>query len=410
METSPAKNSRATLGLIFLTLFIDMIGFGIVIPALPLFAKGHIHADADQLAWIVGIYSLLQFVFSPLIGKLSDRVGRRPVLAVSILGTAIGFAVLGAATTVTMLLVGRIIDGISGGNISTAMACIADSTTKEQRSRSMGMIGAAFGLGFVIGPALGGWLLHFGTSVPFYFAAALALVNALLVLAKLPETLTPEVRARAREKASFAEVFRGRSGTIVITLLSQMAGITGFSVMTALFALFCSQRLHYTPAQVGNVFAFVGIVGALMQGGVVRRLLRRPIEKPLAILGTAILAASMAALAIIPGTTGLLLLVCAGISIGNSLSTPTLNGLASRAVDAHCQGTLMGLMQSAGALGRFLGPMLGYKLLRFDENDTTAYGRTAFLASAGLLALDCLLLCALKVPPPAPEEPTPDAA
>jgi multidrug resistance protein len=407
VEKPPAnKTSSTTLKLVFLTLFIDMIGFGIVIPALPLFAKGsRIGASPDQLAWIVGIYSLLQFVFSPLIGKLSDRIGRRPVLAVSILGTAIGFAVLGAATTVTMLMIGRIIDGISGGNISTAMACIADSTTREQRSRSMGMIGAAFGLGFVIGPALGGWLLHFGVSVPFYFAAALALMNALLVLARLPETLTPEVRARARDKASIAEVFRGRSATITITLLSQIAGVTGFSVMTALFAIFCSQRHNLTAPQVGNVFAFVGIVGAVMQGGVVRRLLRRPIEKPLAILGTAILAASMAALAVTPSGSGgwpiaMLLLVCAGISIGNSLSTPTLNGIASRSVDAHCQGTLMGLMQSAGALGRFLGPMLGFNLLRFDANDTSAYGRTAFFASAVLLVLDCVLLLFMRVPPP----------
>jgi len=416
LENPPEKKPRSPLGLIFLTLFIDMIGFGIVIPALPLFAKGsRIGASADQLAWIVGIYSLLQFVFSPLIGKLSDRIGRRPVLAVSILGTAIGFAVLGAATTVTMLMIGRIIDGISGGNISTAMACIADSTTRKQRSRSMGMIGAAFGLGFVIGPALGGWLLHFGVSVPFYFAAALALMNALLVFARLPETLTPEIRAHAREKASVAEVFRGRSRTITITLLSQVAGVTGFSVMTALFAIFCTQRYNLTAPQVGNVFAFVGIVGAVMQGGVVRRLLRRPIEKPLAILGTAILAASMAALAVTPsGSSGwpiaMLLLVCAGISIGNSLSTPTLNGIASRSVDPHCQGTLMGLMQSAGAMGRFLGPMLGFKLLRFDANDTTAYGRTAFFASAGLLALDCVLLCFLRVPPPHHEEEAEESA
>jgi DHA1 family tetracycline resistance protein-like MFS transporter len=170
LENSPAKNNRTTLGLIFLTLFIDMIGFGIVIPVLPLYAENpaRFGATEGQLAWIVGIYSLLQFIFSPIIGKISDRVGRKPVLAVSILGTAIGFAVLGAATTVTMLLVGRIIDGISGGNISTAMACIADSTTREERSRSMGLVGAAFGLGFVIGPALGGVLSQSGHSLPFY--------------------------------------------------------------------------------------------------------------------------------------------------------------------------------------------------------------------------------------------------
>lgn len=383
-----------------------MIGFGIVIPVLPLFAEGtRFNASNTQLMWIVGIYSLLQVVCAPLIGKLSDRVGRRPVLAVSILGTAVGFAVLGAATTVTMLLIGRVIDGISGGNISTAMACIADSTTKEQRSRSMGMVGAAFGLGFVIGPALGGMLSTFGPSVPFYFAAALAFVNGLLVIARLPETLTPEVRARAREKASLGEVFGGgRAPTIVIVLLSQISGITGFSVMTALFAIFCKERYGYDAAHVGYVLAYVGILGALMQGGVLRRLLRKPIEKPLAIIGTAVLAVSMGALAFIPIGSGLwlLLLVCTGISVGNSLSTPTLNGLASRAVDAHAQGRLMGLMQSAGGMGRFLGPVLGYSLVEYDG--VNAYGYWAFIASAGLLALDCLLLCALRVPPPPAEE------
>lgn len=406
LENSPAKSQRTTLGLVFLTLFIDMIGFGIVIPVLPLFAEGtRFSASNSQLMWIVGIYSLLQVVCAPLIGKLSDRVGRKPVLAVSILGTALGFVVLGAATTVTMLLIGRVIDGISGGNISTAMACIADSTTKEQRSRSMGMVGAAFGLGFVIGPALGGMLSTFGPSVPFYFAAVLAFVNAMLVIARLPETLTPEVRAKAREKASLGEVFGGgRAPTIIIVLLSQLSGITGFSVMTALFAIFCAKRYGYDAAHVGYVLAYVGILGALMQGGVLRRLLRKPIEKPLAIIGTAVLAASMGALAFLPTGSGLglLLLVCTGISVGNSLSTPTLNGLASRAVEAHAQGRLMGLMQSAGGMGRFLGPVLGYSLVEFDG--TNAYGYWAFIASAGLLALDCLLLCALRVPAPPVEE------
>jgi predicted MFS family arabinose efflux permease len=310
--------------------------------------------------------------------------------------------VLGAAHTVWMLMLGRIIDGASGGNISTAMACIADVTTKENRSRNMGLVGAAFGLGFMIGPALGGILSkHFGLATPFYFAAGLALVNALLVIFRLPETLTDESRARARDKASLSEIFGGgRAGTVLIALLSQLAGVTGFSVMTALFALFCEKRYGYNRAHVGWVLAYVGLIGALMQGGVVRRLLKRPIEKPLAIIGTAILAASMASLAILApnGSTALLLFACAGISIGNSLSTPTLNGLASRTVDAHAQGRLMGMMQSAGGLGRFLGPMLGYSLVKFDG--AHAYGHAAFLASAALLALDCVLLFFIHAPPP----------
>lgn len=460
VENQPAPNkNRTTLGLIFLTLFIDMIGFGIVIPVLPLYAENPaaFGATESQLAWIVGVYSLLQFVCSPIIGKISDRVGRKPVLAISIFGTAVGFIILGAATTVTMLLIGRIIDGISGGNISTAMACIADSTTKEERSRSMGLVGAAFGLGFVIGPALGGVLSKFGASVPFYTAAALALINAVLVMLRLPETLTAEVRARYKSKASLSDVFGGGHGSnVVLALLSQFAGVTGFSVMTSLFAIFCLRRYGYDAAHVGYVLAFVGVLGAVMQGGIVRRLLKKPIEKPLAIIGTGILAISMAALALLPpgvqpppnaaaivaqdvakpkieklsaepavapiaksaeaaetkppaqvapemvekagmGALALLLLVSAGISIGNSLSTPSLNGLASRSVEAHCQGRLMGMMQGAGALGRFCGPMLGFSLTHLDTY--SQYGRLAFLASAGLLALDCLLLCGLRTSP-----------
>ncbi len=410
MSSTPPLPPRSPIGLIFLTLFIDMIGFGIVIPVLPLYAEGtRFGATTTQLAWIVGIYSLLQVVCAPLLGRLSDRFGRKPVLVVSIIGTALGFLILGSATTVWMLLLGRIIDGISGGNISTAMACIADSTTPEHRSKNMGLIGAAFGLGFMIGPALGGILSkQYGLAVPFYFAAGLAFVNAALVFLRLPETLTPAARARAQDRASVAEVFSGgRAGLVTVILLSQLTGVTGFSVMTALFALFCQYRLTdsaghpFDAVHVGYIFFYVGFLGVIMQGGVLRRLLRRPIEKPLAVIGTAILAASMAWLA---GGYSLaaVLLACTGISIGNSLSTPTLNGLASRLTDAHCQGRLMGLMQSAGGLGRFLGPMLGFALVAWDPPGH--YGRTAFLASAALLAFDAVLLTVLRVPAAAPVE------
>lgn len=388
MENSAAPTpARSPLGLIFLTLFIDMLGFGIVIPVLPLYAEGsRIGATPAQLAWIVGIYSLLQLVCAPLFGKWSDRIGRKPVLVVSILGTAVGFVVLGAATTVWMLILGRILDGASGGNISTAMACIADVTTKETRSRNMGLVGAAFGLGFMLGPAIGGVLSkHFTLATPFYFAAGLALLNALLVWLRLPETLTAESRARAKERATIGEVFHsGRAGMISAILASQLASVTGFSIMTALFALYCEKRFGYDTAQVGYILAYVGLLGVLFQGGLLRRLLKRPIEKELAVIGAVVLALSMAALPFIH-TLGVLLVVCFGISLGNSFVTPTLNGLASRSTDAHCQGRLLGLMQSAGSLGRFLGPMIGFGLVSLDG--AADYARTSFFVSAGILAL-----------------------
>jgi multidrug resistance protein len=393
---------KSPLGLIFLTLFIDMVGFGIVIPVLPLYAEGtRIGATSTQLSWIVGIYSLLQLVCSPLFGKWSDRVGRKPVLMFSITGTAIGFLVLGAAGSVWMLLIGRIIDGASGGNISTAMACIADVTTKENRSRNMGLVGAAFGLGFVIGPAIGGVLSHHvSIAAPFYFAACLAIINVVLVWLRLPETLNAESRERAKKRASISEVFGGaRTGLIGAILVAQLASVTGFSVMTALFALYCEKRFQYNPAQVGYLLAYVGLLGVFFQGGMLRGLLKSPIEKPLALFGSAVLALSMAALPF-ANALGQLLVALFFISMGNSFVTPTLSGLASRSTDAHCQGRLLGLMQSAGSLGRFLGPMIGFGLVPFSPPG--GYARISFFASAGILMI--AMLCISAVSPPNPLE------
>lgn len=406
MSSAPAQ-PRSPLGLIFLTILIDMIGFGIVIPVLPVYAEGsQFGATPFQLSLLVGIYSLLQLIFSPVFGHLSDRIGRKPVLTFSILGTAIGFVVTGAAHAYWMLLLGRIIDGISGGNIATGMACIADVTTKENRSKSMGLIGAAFGIGFMIGPALGGVLGKIAPALPFYVAAGLAFVNCALVALRLPETLTPQARARARERASLREVFsEGRAPLILAILASQLAAVTGFSIMTALFALFCEKRFGYDIAHTGWILFYVGFLGVVMQGGVLRRLLRRPIEKQLALIGAALLAISMFFLPATPPSLLLLMLVCAGISIGNSFVTPTMNGLASRSSDAHTQGRLLGLLASTGSLGRFAGPIIGFHLLRFDPEGH--YARTSFHASAAILVLALVFIS--FVTPSQASAPEPDA-
>ena len=196
---------RSPLLVIFITIFIDMVGFGIVIPVLPLYATGSIfHATNFQLGMLVGIYSFLQLICSPLFGKISDRVGRKPVLLVSVTGTCIGFLVMGAAGSLWMLFLARIIDGASGGNISTAQACIADVTPPDQRSKSMGLIGAAFGLGFVFGPAIGGVLSKFSLSAPFYFAAGLALLNVFFIAFRLPETHGPNTASSRMKKPASA--------------------------------------------------------------------------------------------------------------------------------------------------------------------------------------------------------------
>src|SRR5215210_1679039 len=189
---------RSPLLVIFVTVFIDLVGFGIVIPVLPFYVEGtRFDASPRVVGLLFASYSIMQLIFSPILGRLSDKHGRRPVLFVSLLGTGVGFLIMGLATTLWMLFAGRILDGITGGNISTAQAYVADVTTPENRAKGMGMVGAAFGLGFIFGPAIGGELSHFGIEVPFIFAAGLAFANATLLYFTLPETITPGHPARA---------------------------------------------------------------------------------------------------------------------------------------------------------------------------------------------------------------------
>jgi multidrug resistance protein len=188
---------RSPLAIVFVTVLIDLIGFGIVIPILPLYAD-HFGASATTVGFLLAIYSAMQFVCSPILGKLSDRVGRRPVLLASIVGTSLGFLIMGLARTLWLLFLARIVDGITGGNISTAAAYIADVTVPEERSRGMGLIGAAFGIGLIVGPAVGGLLSHISMPTPFLFAAALAAVNAVALYFFLPESLKDEHREQAR--------------------------------------------------------------------------------------------------------------------------------------------------------------------------------------------------------------------
>src|SRR5437879_893586 len=188
---------RSPLVVIFITVFIDLVGFGIVIPVLPFYAEGtKFGANPRQIGLLFASYSVMQLIFAPVLGRLSDRYGRRPVLLFSLLGTCAGFLILGFATTLWMLFLGRIIDGISGGNISTAQAYIADVTTEENRAKGMGLIGAAFGLGFVFGPDIGGILSRWGIIVSVLFAGSLAFANAILLYFTLPETVTSDHPAR----------------------------------------------------------------------------------------------------------------------------------------------------------------------------------------------------------------------
>jgi DHA1 family tetracycline resistance protein-like MFS transporter len=410
VSSAPAQ-PRSPLGIIFLTVFISMVGFGIVIPVLPVYAKNApFQLNPTQLGWLVGIFSLVQLFSSPLIGKISDRVGRKPVLLVSIIGTAIGYFITGAAGAAWMLFLGRIIDGASGGNIATAQACIADVTPPAQRSRSMGFIGMAFGLGFILGPAIGGVLVKWGHQMPFYFAGALSVLNAVFVVTRLPETLSEEKRLHPTAKAPLGEVFAGgRGGFIGLLLAASLTATTGFAFIHVLFALFCGDHFGWTTEQTSYAFAYVGLLAVIVQGGLLRQLLKRDIEKELAVIGAALLAVSlwlMPRAASVGGFLG----VCALMALGNGLVTPVLSGMASRHVHGRAQGRVLGLMAGAGSLGRFLGPALAVlplpatfsvleRPLRGAVLEAVNAGyRTAFTASAALVAIATVFALLLRVP------------
>lgn len=360
---------RSPLLVIFITVFIDLVGFGIVIPVLPFYVEGtKFNATPRAVGLLFASYSIMQLIFTPVLGRLSDRYGRRPVLLISLVGTGLGFLVLGLATTLWMLFAGRILDGITGGNISTAQAYIADVTTPQERAKGMGLVGAAFGLGFIFGPAIGGILSRWGIGVPFFFAAALAFSNALLLYFTLPETVTPDHPARVSAAGGgWAQVVSSlRQTKLAFVLLIFFLFIAAFSMMTASFALYTMYRFGFDAQHNGYLFGFIGVIGVLIQGALIGPLVRRYGEMPLVITGALLFTGSLFVIPFVgPHAGGLLgLLVVIGIfAVGNSLSTPALTSLASKSAGAGEQGGVLGVTQSAASLARAVGPSVAALLI-----------------------------------------------
>jgi DHA1 family tetracycline resistance protein-like MFS transporter len=366
---------RSPLLVIFVTVFIDLVGFGIVIPVLPHYAEGTtFNATPRMVTILFASYSAMQLIFSPILGRLSDRHGRRPILFFSLLGTSLGFFILGFATTLWMLFLGRIIDGITGGNISTAQAYIADVTTPENRAKGMGLIGAAFGLGFVFGPAIGGILSQWGIGVPFFFAGGLALANAVLLYFTLPETVTPDHPARASAAGRWSQLAAAiKQPRLAYVLAIYFLFVVAFSIMTTSFALFTMYRFGYDAKHNGYLFMYVGIIGALVQGGLIGRLVKMFGELPLVLAGAFLFALSLLAIPLAGPQTGLsmLLLVGGTFAVGNALGTPSLQTLASRSVGRGEQGGVLGITQSVSSLARTVGPLVAALLI---HNAIATYG------------------------------------
>ncbi len=380
--------------IIFVTIFIDLVGFGVAIPVLPDYAKNEFGASPFVIGWLLASYSIMQFISTPFIGQLSDKYGRRPVLFFSLLGTSVAALVTGLSATfhiLPLLFFGRIFDGATGGNISTAQAYIADVTTRENRAKGMGLIGAAFGLGFIFGPAIGGILSKFGSQTPFFFVSALALTNAVSLYFILPESrrfaenqTTEKRKNRLRELVESLKDSRFGIVTLLYFLL-----VVAFSIMTTVFVQYTSFRFGYTPEQNGYLFAFIGVLAIILQGGVFGRLVEKFGETRLVVVGSILLAGSFFAVPFVGPATGGLTALLVGIaffSIGNSLSSPALTSLASKEAPEESQGKTLGILQSAASLARAIGPALSAFLLYSatapqNIDDYTLY-RTFWTAAA----------------------------
>lgn len=385
---------RSPLLVIFVTIFIDLVGFGIVIPVLPFYVESSkFNATPRAVGLLFASYSVMQLIFSPILGKLSDRFGRRPVLLFSLIGTGIGFLVLGFATTLWMLFAGRILDGITGGNISTAQAYIADVTTPEERAKGMGLVGAAFGLGFIFGPPIGGILSRWGIAVPFLFAAGLAFSNAILLYFTLPETITADHPARVRPPESrWLLMWRSlKQARLAFVLLIYFLFVVAFSIMTTTFALYTMHRFDYDALHNGYLFLLIGSIAAVVQGTLIGRLTKRFGDMPLVISGALMFTVGLGIVPFVgPHAGGLaaLLAICGTLAVGNSLAMPVLTSLASKSVGRSEQGSVLGVTQSAASLARVVGPLLSAFLIYSatgPKHISDASVRATFWAGAAIM-------------------------
>ncbi len=379
---------QASLGILFLVVFVDLLGFGMVIPVMPIYAE-HLGASEAATGWLSTGYSLMQFVFAPIWGRLSDRVGRRPVLLVSIAMTALAFLLYGVAASFAVLLVSRLFAGAATANIAIAQAYVADVTTPEGRARGMGMIGAAFGLGFVFGPAVGGLLAGYSLAAPGLAAAALSLVNLVAAFFLLPEPSqhVAATRSRGRFEALLGELRKpGIRRILFIYLVVTLA----FSAMEATYAFLAQRRFGLGERHVGWVFAYIGVIVVLVQGGLIGPLTRRFGEKRLLVAGSLLQAVALAALPFANGVSGLLL-ASAPLALGSGLSSPSIMSMLSRLSRAEDQGGTLGIGQSASALGRIIGPLAG-------TTSFSAWHAAPYLGGAALMVMGAAVAATVSVP------------
>lgn len=377
-------------GAIWLTVAVDLVGFGIVLPILPRYARD-LQISPTHIGFLVGSFSLAQFVCAPLLGRLSDRIGRKPVILLSLCGTAVGSLLTGLAGTLWLLLLGRLIDGASGASVSVAQAAAADLAKPSERTRLFGLLGAAFGVGFVVGPAIGALAAFGGRHVPFFVAALIAGVNAVLAVRRLPETHQARSVPSGKEGAAVSDIevagltasalpagltghselprhlhgthlhgtgnspvlsLRRGAGALVVVAFIALVAFSGFE---GTFALLVKDRFGMSISSTGAVFTVIGVALVLVQGGLIRPLSNRFDERRILRSGLVLNAAGLLLLAV-RGSSLLLVPALALLVLGQGLVSPTMSAAVAARVGPSQRAQVLGYQQSAGSLARFVGP------------------------------------------------------
>ena len=379
--------------LLTVSTFLNALGFTIAIPVLPFLIADYVAPDrvGVMVGVITAIFAVCQFFAAPVLGGLSDAHGRRPVLIVSLLGSAVGFAVFGVGGALWVLVLGRAIDGLTGGNIATMLAYVADVTPPQDRGRLFGILGAAAGFGFVIGPAVGGLLAGASLTTPIFLAAAVAVVNALWAFFALPESLPPERRTNdfslghLNPFAPFGLVLQ--TPALLTAFAVAFCFYLAASMLQTIFAVFTMDVLHFSPAAIGAALGAVGVMDVLTQGVLVGRLLPRLGEERLAQIGLVLNAAGFALFAALGQlpllTLGLVALVV--YNLGDGLFQPSISGIVANAAPPDAQGRVQGANQGQQALARIAGPLLAAALYAVSPGAPFAAGAVVVLLGLAVL-------------------------
>lgn len=383
---------KSASSILFLTIFIDLLGYGIVIPLLPDYARGF-GASAVTVGLLIASYSAMQFLSSPILGGLSDRYGRRPILLATIAINAVGYLLFGFVTSLILLFTSRLISGVAAGNLAVAQAYLIDVTPPAQRAKAFGLIGVALGMGFVFGPPIGGFITaQFGVAMVGYVVAGLCAINLILAFVQLPETLTVKREGPARrllDTSAFRTV--GQSADLNRLFWVYFLFITGFAVLTVVGTLLWLDRFSLTDAQAGYTFGLIGLVTAVVQG-FIGKITARFGEESVMLTGLIIMVIGLVAMPLVPAQLFLTgeLAAIAAFSVGYALVLPTGTALVAAAVGNGPQGQILGSYQSVGALGRIIGPLIGGAAYHFGQ-------AWPFLIGAVFMVLAFLLARGVKV-------------